>query len=82
VRLSLRTSPEYWFLTQNPFLSVSGPIPYQPAGMIPLEQVWFDAPGFHPRRHLKQDEQCLSANVFRPTNIADPSARLPVFVFI
>lgn len=71
-----------WSLTQELFLSLSGPIPYQPTGLIPLEQVWFDAPGFHPRRHIKQDEQCLSANIFRPAKVTGPVARLPVFIFL
>lgn len=58
-----------------------GPIPYQPTGVIPLEQVWFDAPGFHPRTHIKQDEDCLSVNVFRPSEIPE-GTKLPVYVFI
>ncbi|RDW75943.1 hypothetical protein BP5796_06764 [Coleophoma crateriformis] len=58
-----------------------GPIPFQPTGVIPLEQVWFDAPGFHPRTHIQQAEECLSVNVFRPLQIPE-GTKLPVYVFI
>ncbi|KAG9244775.1 Alpha/Beta hydrolase protein [Calycina marina] len=52
--------------------------PYKPTGVIPLEQLWFDAPGIHCLR-IPQGEQCLSMDVFGPVKAEKP---LQAFAFL